>query len=585
MNSVITNAAGIYVLEPIDNNYKTGGGPVSVGACCVVASKGMPFTPIEVNPPSSYWNTNSSGSQDAIFGTPLPKKAYGMEGLRHLAEAAKECNWCEAVRVVNSEGYRYPALSFSLFTDRGTFSAAADYVAGDVVSMSDGKQFVALGNVSASSGAPETKPELWAAFSGPVETSAHRHNESVLIGDDGVFMVFYPIDGSDSVNRTVRITGVNPEKQRFQIKIYDKDDTGYEFLLESHEVGIREDDKDDMGLPAYIETVLESRSRRFRCDFLEGTEWSRLEPTLMALQDTAGSHKAFAFVGGTSGGDPVLADWLKGADLFRRESLSINLLFTAGNTDMEYIARLSDIADDRHIAFFFDAPSYMTSAQAMEWATELGLRSRHSRCYYSAFEANDPWRGGTTVWGVSGAMAAAKARGNQNFTKNVPGVHYAPAGQKRAFLDRTGVKALFPDDIINRDKFYEARINPVVPMTSGGACNDDDLVQHFEQNYIRFGWINDVLDYIDHRFVEAASYAKFEPDGLTRDILYKLTKQILDDLVLSGALVKPRDPSADGLNEYIITVEQREIDLWYVQWAVCVTGAARRIAGQPLLIR
>lgn len=39
MKSTITNAAEITVLEPIDNNYKTGGGDISVGGCLVVASR------------------------------------------------------------------------------------------------------------------------------------------------------------------------------------------------------------------------------------------------------------------------------------------------------------------------------------------------------------------------------------------------------------------------------------------------------------------------------------------------------------------------------------------------------------------
>ena len=62
-------------------------------------------------------------------------------------------------------------------------------------------------------------------------------------------------------------------------------------------------------------------------------------------------------------------------------------------------------------------------------------------------------------------------------------------------------------------------------------------------------------------------------------------KQILDELVTSGALVKPRDPEQDGNNEYVITITQVELDLWQVEWAVCITGAARRIAGQPRLIK
>lgn len=48
MKDTITNAAEITILPPIDNNYKTGGGDISVGGAIVVASRGKPFTPIRV---------------------------------------------------------------------------------------------------------------------------------------------------------------------------------------------------------------------------------------------------------------------------------------------------------------------------------------------------------------------------------------------------------------------------------------------------------------------------------------------------------------------------------------------------------
>lgn len=576
MKNVITNAAEITVLSPIDNNYKTGGGPVSVGGCAVMATKGRPFFIHEI--------TGSGSGQEDTFGKPLPKKSPGMEGLRHLSEAAKECNWVNAVRVVNQKEYRYPSLSFLFFQEKGDWDAETDYTAGDVVT-SGGKSFIAMQDVAASETLPAEGTGDWLVFNGPVEADSHKHNESVLVGDDGYFLVVYPIDGDASLRRSVRIQDVDKENHRFKLSFWDVDETGEEYELETHLVGINEDDKDDMGRPAYIETVLETQSKRFRCDFLEGMEWEELEPVLLTLEDKKATPQSFAFEGGTGGGEPEAEDWLKALELFRRESLPLNLLFAAGIQDQDLLVRMAEIADDRHIAFFFDVPAYLPQESALEWLKDMGLKSRHARAYYAPFEASDPWRGGKCVWGVSGAMAAAKARGNAIFTKNVPGVHYSPAGEKRGYLTRTGVACLFPDENLNRDTMYTARLNPVIPMTSGGACADDDMVQHFQENYLRFGWINDVLDYIDQRFVEAARVAKFEPDGLTRDVLYDLMKAIMDDLVTSGALVTPRDPSEDGDQPYIITITQVEIDLWHVEWAVCITGAARRIAGQPRLIK
>lgn len=262
MNHTITNAAGITILEPLDNNFKTGGGPVSIGGCVVVASKGKPFVPLEIQPESTW--SGGKTSLEQILGSPLSKKAYGMEGLRQLSDACKECSWVNAVRVVSTKGYRYPSLAFLMFRDLKTaWATDTSYKPGDLVTDADKQWVCAVAHVASAANKPGTETGEWLPFSGPVETAAHRYNEEVLVGDDGFWMVFYPIDGCDCQKRTVRIEDVDTARQRFTLSIYEKDDAGYESLLEGYEVGIGEDDKDDMGRPAYIETVFETRSSHY----------------------------------------------------------------------------------------------------------------------------------------------------------------------------------------------------------------------------------------------------------------------------------------------------------------------------------
>ena len=364
---------------------------------------------------------------------------------------------------------------------------------------------------------------------------------------------------------------------RVTVNFFDKDSEGIEYLLETYLVGFDPNDKDDMGRPAYIETVLEQNSNRFRANWDEAVTLAAARTGLKAFAKTA-------FTLGTNGVDPITAEWKAAWDLFRNETYLAHLMFAAGNTDTDVLANCLDIASKRHISFFFDVSPLLPAASALIWIKSLGQDQRQAAAYYSPFEANDPFYGGKTVWGVSGEAVAACARGDQNYTGATPGIHYAPAGSTRARLTRTGIKPLFPEQSLNRDDFYDARINPVVASDSGGATIDDCLTIHYKQDYSRFIWVNRIANYIDHRFVEGAAYMKFEPDGLTRNGLTKLTKQILDELVTSGALVPPRDASA-GTNPYVLTVEQVEIDLWLVTWDFCPTGAARRIAGQPRLIK
>jgi hypothetical protein len=528
---VITNAAEITILEVIDHTYKTGGGPVSVGATVVVAEKGPVGTVTQVT--AENW-------QD-IFGLPLPKKQSGMEGLRHLSEAVKECNYVNVVRCVAADA-KFPALTYTIV--------------------------------------PGVDPDL---DTSTLTASAQAYATDLTLAENDMF-ILRPIDGDPSTNRRVVVSGVDADKKRFTVTIYDKDSLGAEYVLESYEVGVDPSDKDDMGLPAFIEAVFENTSDRFRVDWNDELTWTG---ALEALNHLATDTDGVAFAGGTNGTFPTVLERQAAWELLRNEKIVVNLMFAAGEYEGEVLATVADIADERHCSAFIDAPPYMKHDDAIDWLTGesgVGIKSRHVRCYHSPYSASDPWRGGKTVWGVAGAAAAAKARGNANYTGVIPGIHYSPAGTKRGFMERTGVAPLFADDVVNRDDLYDARINPVVYSPNGGAYIDDDLTLHYESNYSRFGWVNDILDYIEARFLEAAAAAKHEPDGLTRNILTDLTKTILDDLVTSGALVTPRDASA-GTKPYILTVTQKEIDLWHVQWDVCPTGAARRIAGQPKLIR
>lgn len=579
MKSTVTNAVGITVLEPIDNNYKTGGGDINISGCLVYATKGKPFEAMKV-----YGNTSDLTD---YFGTPLPKKSEGMEGLRHVQDATEGCSYVQVIRVVD-DSYRFPAIAFLLTNNEpAAWKDGKAYRIGDLVTEAEKTWICAEDHKATAELTPGTEGgnTVWLEYKGPVETSAHRYNDQ-LVASEGYFLIVYPVDGDASKNRKVRITDVDTEKHRFTLEISDVDSSGEEYVLESHEVGVTEDDKDDMGLSAYAETVLERDSKCFRVALLDGIEWADIETALLAVESTRTVDNPFAFVGGVSGGYPDTQTWLKGVQLLRNERMPLNMIFAAGIYDADVITAMADCADFRHIAFFYDIPGSLKYDEAIEWNQTIGLRSRHARAYYCPYSAHDIFRDGQTVWGVSGAAATARARGNsiQN-TKSVWGVHYSPAGEKRGYLSRTNMVALFPDDVLDRDALYDARINPVVDMAAGGCNIDDDMTQWFQTNYLRFGWINDVLDYIDHRFVEGASQLKFEPQGLTLRGLQDMLTQIMEDLVTSEALVVPTDTAKDGTDPYIIRVKQEEKDYFSAEWEVCISGAARRIAGQPMLIR
>lgn len=516
IKNTITNAADITILKLIDNTFKTGGGPVSIAATVVEAPKGPVGRPIFVTDDS--WRR--------IFGKPYHPREGGTkaEGLRHLGESAKDCQGVQVVRVLASDA-RFPSLSFA---DDGT-----------------------------------------------VIKDAHTYGTKIVDGG-GILMTVFPKDGDPSATRKINISKVDIDAGRITLQLLEPDVEGRDQVIETLVFGLDPEDVDDMGAPAYIESVFENGS-----EYLDVA--LNKDATIDQFVVTTAPQ---TFEGGTNGGTPTTDDWVNAWDTYRDMRVNLNFMFAAGNYDLTVLGNCLEIADGRHVRFFSDAPPYLRNQSAINWLMDASLQSRQANCFHGAYSFLDPYYGGRAVWGYSGAAAASYARGNAIFAGNVPGIHYSLAGIKRGIVNRRGAKPLHENDPLDKDAFYDARINPILANETGpGVIIGDDLTLHYKQNYSRFGWITSITNYIVHRFLEAASYAKFEPDGLTRTILTDLTTEILQEMVTAGALVKPRNPAVDGNEPFVVTVEQLEIDLWKVTWEICPVGAARRIAGQPKLIK
>ena len=583
MKNIITNAADITVLRIIDNTLKTGGGPVSVGATAIRMPKGKVGLPFQVT--ADNW--------ESLCGKPYPCNQKDMEGLRHLADAVKQCNYVNVVRVLPSAA-RFPALDVpsaggAMIPATGGIAYGTDVSAGIGVLFRiypvDGDPSVNrsvtvlniqsyVGEMGYSPNYTVNKGDIFKANQGPCKDKYIRsdHVGAWNLASEMGPNYFPPIaPGSFVVH-------MGPVVSRFTLTITDKTADGTEYELESYTVGLSPDDVDDMGRSAYLPVVLEQNNSRFRVALNSSTTFATAKSGLLSSIKTV-------FTGGTNADSATITitEWTTGWDKFRNESYAANLMFAAGMADGPTLLNCVDIAAARHESFFFDVPATNTPDQAIAWMRDTGINNRQGNAYYCPVAANDQWYGGKTVWGASGAAAAACAIGDANMTGAVPGVHYAPAGERRGVLNRSGIVSTLAS-AINRDDFYTARINPIIAGSNGGAVIDDCLATSYLESYTRFTWVNRIANYIDHRFVQAAASQKFEPDGLTRDNLSRLTKVIMEDLVSSGALVPPRDVT-QGTSPYVIVVTQPEIDLWLVTWDFCPTGAARRIAGQPRLFR
>lgn len=512
ISQFITEAAGIAVLPPIDNNYTTGGGDVAVGACVVIAPKG----------PVGKVITVTAEDWEDLLGRPLPmNQGTKAEGLRQLKDALDDLQYCHVIRVVADDA-KYPSIA------------------------------------------------LPTAAEGAAVKSSHAYGTSLSLAN-GHWLAVYPVDGDPSTKRRMVISDVDSATKRFTLSFQEQISGEWQSIQgESYVVGVSVDDVDDSGLTAYLPNVLEERASRFRAEIATTVDFS----VVKASEE--------AFEGGTNGGDPTLDNWKAAWDLLKTDDIDFNLCFAAGNYEPAAIAHMIIIADGRLAQFRFDVPPWLTEVAAKQWLADANLESYQASCFHYPYKATDEWYGGKSVWGLSGAATAAKAKCFATPTGHaaVKGAHFTAAGEKRGTINRRGIEPLHLTGKLQPTELVKARINPVA---KGKVINDCLNIWH-KNNYLRFEHTTAIFNDLCHEFLQAAAVVQFEPDGFVLENLQELADKICKKRYEAGAFVEPRNPNKDGKNPYRITLKQVEIDYWHIEVAYAQTGVARRIAIQPRLM-
>jgi len=506
---VITSAPGIIVRPPLaDATLTVDGGTAAISATVVVANKGWPFKIHTVN----------KQRIEPVFGKPLHSSKSDSEGLRHMHDAAKECLYIRGVRVTAADA-AYPVV------------------------------------------------QLDKTPANPAVTSALTFDTEVVLGAAN-WIAFYPIDGETSANRRVSISNVDLTANRFDLEFQEEVAVGVWQAIpnESYTVGLGFDDVDDMGAPAYVESVLKDGSARFNCVVAPDAT--------MSMVSTA----QVAFVGGTNGGVPTTADWIKAWDMFRNEDVEFDNAFMAGNYGTTVIANAENACKTRLGQFFYDIPPYLNETSAITWIQSLNLDSYFSIGSHYPYLANDGFFGGKSLWGTSGSMAAGKAFCYKQPTGHgaVRGAHISPAGQKYGRIDRRGIEPKFNSGFATKIDLVANRI----VWAEKGQYFGDCLTSWKRNNDLRFEHVTSTLLDIQKEFVVAAKIAQFEPGKAATDIMERLGKQICDRRVTAGALVEPRDPNWNGEAPYKIVVTELSMDLYEAKVVYANGGIARRISIQ-----
>lgn len=520
MVAVVTQAPRLVVLRPVATRTQTASGSsAAIVGTVVVADKGKPNLPLHVK----------GNSIEAVFGKPLPsRRGSSAEGLRQLSDALGSCQYGLVVRAVASDA-RFPSISLPL--------------------------------------------------SGSTAKSAHAYETEIAIGSDQ-WLVINPKDGDPSVNRRINIT-IDKDNNRFSLIAEEKVDNKWVVLEAHNELGFLETDTNDMGIPAYAPTVLESFSKYFECSIA-------FDVDIDALSDIEKEE----FEGGTNGGEPTANDIKKAWGLLRNGDYDYNLAMAAGQYDPDAIHVMNEICDERRVQFRFDAPPWMTETQVKQWLIDLNMgHSYQASCFHYPYKSNDRWYGGKSVWGVSGEATAAKARCFSTITAraDVPGVHFSAAGAKRGHINRSGIEPLHNTGFISPEDKVEIKFNNriVARLNSvdKGMVIGDSLTMYGLKNYLMFEHVVAIHNAIMNEWLASARELKFDPDGLTQDGLERTGDDIGRKYTDSGALVPPRDHESDGFDPFRVIVEQQEIDLWSMKLELCPTGVFRRGSAQAVLIK
>ena len=396
--------------------------------------------------------------------------------------------------------------------------------------------------------------------------------------EDGEFLAIAIKDGAQSDNRSITLAKADEATYgagMFTLTLEEEQAAGGSVVLEEWVVSLEPTAVDQMGSAAFIETVLEERSQYLTCRI--DAEVAKREVTAIAKTK---------FTGATNGNisDITADDYQKAVKALRTTVYSFNYVCGLGCYDTAVITGLAQICKDKRISGYFDVDPRLTHEAALEFKKGLNFNNHRASFVHIPYQAKCRFYGNMAVWGGSGIGFAAKALGVAKISP-VGGWHYTPAGVERAVIQRTGLKPIQGAGEPNYQEMYKARLNKLGTDENGNLFIDDSLTSYNAENYLRFEQVASIADAISRDFYALGNRLKHQPDGATLEGLTDGMASILEGYEAVGALVTPRNPAQDGENAWTLEVKQVEIDYWKVTWSFCPTGSARRILGEPVLIR
>ncbi len=455
---------------------------------------------------------------EAICGKPLHmREGEHAEGLRHVADALNGSLYVDLVRVAPADA-RYPVTSF--ITD------------------SDGDD-EAVVTAAVAFGTDPTEPA-------------------------SSWLTIWPTNGDASTDVKVLISNVDAAAKTFDLAFMDTSGTSDVQIGKTISASTEVDAKDDRGLAKYLPSILSDNGYGYECI---------VDPAVNLLE--LGILES-NFIGGTGGTitDLVAADYVTAWELLDSGDLAWRAGFAAGIYEATVLQKAQDICDARLAEFRFDAPPYKTEADAIIWLAANAPVGWLSRAYHYPYFANDAVYGGQSLWGLSGAQTANKAKcvALPTSAASVAGWLFVPAGKERGRVGRGGVKPLHFAGKATPDELFNARLN----TTAQGIYVNDCLSMSPKDDDFKFEATGAVIAAMAYDMTSAIDSQRFAPEGNTLKALQDLAKDVIQRYFDSKSLVQPN--SLDVPYEIIIT--HPESDYFHIAIHSKVGGTTRRMGVQ-----
>ena len=343
-------------------------------------------------------------------------------------------------------------------------------------------------------------------------------------GEDILFYIFAKDPGVWDNNLGVVVKSVDATDYTFVIEVYDQDDDGNYFIVESWTVS-RKEQRDGYGRQLYLEDVINGFSQYI----VVADNTSEADTVLPEPQTTM-----IALAGGTDGNAITDSEVVNGWDDFANpDNVDIRLLLNGGYASVTVQQKMKTLAEDRKDCIaILDMPyDQLTSvANMVSWRdTTQNFNSSYTALYSPWVKIYDQYNDKIIEVPPSGYVGSMMA-----YNDYVGEPWNAPAGFNRGLLNVLGITTVFTQG--ERDTLYESQLNPLQTFRGEGNVIWGQKTQQVKASALDRVNVRRLLIVLEKAIATSMRQFVFEPNNeITRFRITAVIEEYLNLLAARGA--------------------------------------------------